>query len=85
MSTTHRSPVATAKGTVLPNKKKELIAVKPMPLPGVVIFVHGVNSEGEWFGPAEEGLCRGLNRRLGRLDDQMMFKGPEGGQLTPAK
>lgn len=40
MSTTHRSPVATAKGTVLPNKKKELIAVKPMPLPGVVIFVH---------------------------------------------
>ncbi|MBJ9698598.1 T6SS effector phospholipase Tle3 domain-containing protein [Burkholderia cenocepacia] len=85
MSTTQRTPAATAKGTVLPNKKKELIAVKPMPLPGVVIFVHGVNSEGEWFGPAEEGLCRGLNRRLGRLDDQMMFKGPEGGQLTPAK
>lgn len=70
---------------MLPNKKKELVAVKPMPLPGVVIFVHGVNSEGEWFGPAEEGLCKGLNRRLGRLDDQMMFKGPEGGQLTPAK
>ncbi|KVD16050.1 hypothetical protein WI80_00035 [Burkholderia ubonensis] len=84
MPTSQRSPVASAKGTVLPDKQKKLIAVKPMPLPGVVIFVHGVNSEGEWFGPAEQGLCRGLNRRLGRLDDQMMFKGPDGGQLTPA-
>src|SRR5690242_8115999 len=83
MPTSQRTPAATAKGTVLPNKKKELVAVKPMPLPGVVIFVHGVNSEGEWFEAAEAGLCKGLNRRLARLDDQMEHKGPEGGQLTP--
>lgn len=83
MPTTQRTPAATAKGTVLPNKKKELVAVKPMPLPGVVIFVHGVNSEGEWFEAAEAGLCKGLNRRLARLDDQMAHKGPEAGQLTP--
>jgi pimeloyl-ACP methyl ester carboxylesterase len=33
-------------------------------LPGVVIFVHGVNSEGEWYDAAEKALCEGLNDRL---------------------
>ncbi|RQS61295.1 hypothetical protein DID97_36110, partial [Burkholderia sp. Bp8977] len=33
----------------------------------------------------EEGMCKGLNRRLGRLDDQMMYHGIDAGQLTPAK
>nr|WP_303678877.1 hypothetical protein [Ralstonia mannitolilytica] len=28
--------------------------VYPAPLPGVIIFVHGVNSTGEWFDAAEE-------------------------------
>ncbi|MGD7361239.1 T6SS effector phospholipase Tle3 domain-containing protein, partial [Ralstonia pseudosolanacearum] len=46
---------------------RELICVKRSPLPGIVIFVHGVNSDGEWFTAAEEGLCKGGNRRLGRL------------------
>ncbi|MGD7413119.1 T6SS effector phospholipase Tle3 domain-containing protein, partial [Ralstonia pseudosolanacearum] len=59
---------------------RELICVKRSPLPGIVIFVHGVNSEGEWFTAAEEGLCKGGNRRLGRLDDQVAFKD---GQLKP--
>ena len=54
-----------------------------MPLPGVVIFVHGVNSEGEWFKDAEEGLCAGLNRRMGRYDDQLFHFGPVAGQMTP--
>ncbi len=58
----------------------ELICVKRSPLPGIVIFVHGVNSDGEWFTAAEEGLCKGANRRLGRLDDQVAFKD---GQLKP--
>lgn len=34
-------------------------------LPGVIIFVHGVNSEGEWYSKAEKFLCEGLNTRLG--------------------
>jgi|SRR5471032_113866 len=38
---------------------------KGIQLPGLVIFVHGVNSEGEWYTPAEENLCKGLNTRLG--------------------
>ncbi|KWD50129.1 hypothetical protein WL67_20435 [Burkholderia ubonensis] len=63
----------------------DYVCPKQMPLPGVVIFVHGVNSEGEWFTAAEEGLCRGLNRRLGRLDDQMTYKGVEGGQMSPVQ
>ncbi|KVZ08478.1 hypothetical protein WL11_09330 [Burkholderia ubonensis] len=63
----------------------DYVCPKQMPLPGVIIFVHGVNSEGEWFTAAEEGLCRGLNRRLGRLDDQMTYKGVEGGQMSPVQ
>lgn len=43
-------------------------ALLPPHLPGVIIFVHGVNSEGEWYDHAEEQLCNGLNDRLGRTD-----------------
>ena len=41
----------------------------PPHLPGVIIFVHGVNSEGEWYDDAEEGLCAGLNDRLRRTNE----------------
>lgn len=37
----------------------------PPHYPGVIIFVHGVNSTGEWYSSAEENLCNGLNIRLG--------------------
>ncbi len=40
--------------------------LQQLPLPGIVIFVHGVNSDGEWYAAAEEGLCKGLNERLKR-------------------
>lgn len=56
----------------------------PLPLPGIVIFVHGVNSDGEWYEACEQGLCAGLNNRLGRRTDQMKYPGPASGQLTPA-
>jgi len=36
----------------------------PLQLPGLIIFVHGVNSEGEWYDDAEQALCAGLNNRL---------------------
>ncbi|QTD93383.1 T6SS effector phospholipase Tle3 domain-containing protein [Burkholderia anthina] len=77
--------VGRVEGVTMFAKGTPLICILQMPLPGVVIFVHGVNSEGEWFDATEEGLCKGLNRRLGRLDDQMMYHGIEAGQLTPAK
>lgn len=63
----------------------ELKAIVRLPLPGVVIFVHGVNSDGEWYKAAEEGLCNGLNERLKRCNEHMVHPTPEGGQLTPAK
>lgn len=47
----------------------DITAVEQLPLPGVIIFVHGVNSDGEWYEAAEEGLCQGLNHRLGRGSD----------------
>lgn len=63
---------------------KHLDVVMQLPLPGIVIFVHGVNSDGEWYKQAEEGLCRGLNERLKRGAEHMAYATPEGGHLSPA-
>ncbi|OYO30342.1 DUF3274 domain-containing protein [Janthinobacterium sp. PC23-8] len=57
--------------------------VQQLPLPGMIIFVHGVNSDGEWYQAAEQGLCRGLNQRLRRQSEHLVHHGVEGGQLTP--
>lgn len=38
----------------------------PHLMPGTIIFVHGVNSEGEWYDDAARQFCAGLNTRLGR-------------------
>jgi len=57
----------------------------PLPLPGIVILVHGVNSDGEWYEATERGLCAGLNERLGRRSDQMKYPGAASGQLTPTE
>jgi hypothetical protein len=59
--------------------------VAQLPLPGIVIFVHGVNSDGEWYKAAEEGLCKGLNTRMARNDDQLHYCTVEGGKMTPVK
>ena len=37
-------------------------------LPGTIVFVHGVNSDGEWYRQAAGQFCEGLNARLGRSD-----------------
>ncbi|WP_306395364.1 T6SS effector phospholipase Tle3 domain-containing protein [Telluria beijingensis] len=64
---------------------KHLDVVMQLPLPGIVIFVHGVNSDGEWYQQTEEGLCNGLNDRLKRGADHLAFPTPEGGQLRPVE
>lgn len=46
----------------------------PLQLPGLVIFVHGVNSEGEWYNNAEKALCDGLNIRLGLADKDEKYR-----------
>ncbi len=45
------------------------------PHPCLVIFVHGVNSEGEWYNAAERHICAGLNDRLGRWGTEV-WSGP---------
>ncbi|WP_456236966.1 T6SS effector phospholipase Tle3 domain-containing protein [Collimonas humicola] len=37
-------------------------------MPGTVIFVHGVNSQGEWYKDASDQFSEGLKKRLGRTD-----------------
>ena len=37
----------------------------PLQSTGLIIFVHGVNSDGEWYNHAEKAICYGLNERLG--------------------
>jgi len=59
-----------------------LDVVMQLPLPGIVIFVHGVNSDGEWYKQAEEGLCEGLNERLKRCEEHICHATPAGGKLT---
>lgn len=59
----------------------------PPHMPGVIIFVHGVNSEGEWYDLAEKALCEGLNVRLGRNDETKLVQNSytdkaEGGDLV---
>lgn len=44
------------------------VSIKPL-MPCTIIFVHGVNSEGEWYEDAAKQFAEGLNKRLGRGDD----------------
>jgi len=71
-------------GTVFLSQK-HLDVIMQLPLPGIVIFVHGVNSDGEWYKQAEEGLCRGLNERLKRCNEHICYPFPAGGTLTPVE
>ncbi|WP_312440333.1 hypothetical protein [Janthinobacterium sp.] len=61
----------------------EKLTVQQLPLPGIIIFVHGVNSDGEWYQAAEQGLCKGLNNRLKRHCEHLVHHGVESGELTP--
>jgi hypothetical protein len=53
----------------------------PADLPGIVIFLHGVNDPGVVYGTVEKGLCDGLNERLCRGD---LSPGTYGGQYKAA-
>ncbi|WP_052382459.1 T6SS effector phospholipase Tle3 domain-containing protein [Paraburkholderia kururiensis] len=63
-------------------------ALVPPHVPGIVIFVHGVNSEGEWYEAAERELCDGLNERLGRTDlrpNKYLVSDPQTNKATPRR
>ena len=76
--------VGQKEGMTLFNREWTFDVLMQLSLPGIVIFVHGVNSDGEWYEQAEQGLCQGLNERLKRCDEHLKYTGMEAGQLFPA-
>ncbi|WP_206862038.1 T6SS effector phospholipase Tle3 domain-containing protein [Lysobacter changpingensis] len=59
------APVATAKLCTLPGGTTVKVPL-PLPKPGIVILIHGVNDVGEAYVEQEKGLCQGLGERLDR-------------------
>ncbi|AZF18668.1 DUF3274 domain-containing protein [Pseudomonas sp. R3-18-08] len=60
--------VAESVTRLIPNFSTERKMEVPADLPGVVIFLHGVNDPGASYESVETGLCQGLNERLDRPD-----------------
>ncbi|MEG3133005.1 hypothetical protein SC206_05420 [Rouxiella sp. T17] len=63
------------RSSLSPKNVKVRAECQPPPhYPGIIIFVHGVNSTGEWFASAEKNICEGLNTRLGLEDTPYMLE-----------
>lgn len=60
---THRV-IARSDAITLPNRPGPRTLEVPHDLPGIVIFIHGVNDPGASYSRVEAGLCQGLNERL---------------------
>ncbi len=60
--------VAESSTRLIPNLNTERKMEVPADLPGVVIFLHGVNDPGASYESVETGLCQGVNERLDRPD-----------------
>ncbi|WP_440058376.1 T6SS effector phospholipase Tle3 domain-containing protein [Pseudomonas fragariae (ex Marin et al. 2024)] len=60
--------VAQGNTRLIPNLNTTCKMEVPGDLPGVVIFLHGVNDPGASYEPVETGLCQGVNERLDRPD-----------------
>ncbi|MCK1791873.1 T6SS effector phospholipase Tle3 domain-containing protein [Pseudomonas violetae] len=60
--------VAQASFRLILNCTTERKLEVPADLPGVVIFLHGVNDPGASYESVETGLCQGVNERLDRPD-----------------
>lgn len=60
--------VAESVTRLVPNFSTERKMEVPADLPGVVIFLRGVNDPGASYESVETGLCQGVNERLDRPD-----------------
>ncbi|KOP54321.1 hypothetical protein OX90_19445 [Pseudomonas coronafaciens pv. porri] len=60
--------VAQGNTRLIPNLNTTCKMEVPADLPGVVIFLHGVNDPGASYESVEKGLCQGVNERLDRPD-----------------
>lgn len=68
MSTSDPRVIATLNTRLIPNRPGDTPFEIPRDMPGVVIFLHGVNDPGAAYESVEQGLCQGLNERLSRPD-----------------
>lgn len=59
---------AQGAGVTMSNRPDARNVPLPGDLPGIVIFIHGVNDPGAAYSVVEQGLCQGLNDRLSRTD-----------------
>ncbi|WP_254448584.1 DUF3274 domain-containing protein [Burkholderia pseudomallei] len=72
---------ARGAGVTMSNRPGDRPVPIPRDLPGVVIFIHGVNDPGAAYATVERGLCQGLNERLSRSD---LRPGEYGGEYAEA-
>ncbi|WP_268799831.1 T6SS effector phospholipase Tle3 domain-containing protein [Pseudomonas huanghezhanensis] len=68
MSGSDQYTVAQGNTRLIPNLNTTSKMEVPADLPGVVIFLHGVNDPGASYESVETGLCQGVNERLDRPD-----------------
>jgi pimeloyl-ACP methyl ester carboxylesterase len=68
MSSENSYTVAQLTTRLMPNLNTVRKMEVPADLPGVVIFLHGVNDPGASYESVETGLCQGVNERLDRPD-----------------
>jgi hypothetical protein len=68
MSGSDQYTVAQGNTRLIPNLNTTCKMEVPADLPGVVIFLHGVNDPGASYESVETGLCQGVNERLDRPD-----------------
>lgn len=68
MNTEKTQTVAEKNVRLTPNRPGDIRLEVPADMPGVVIFLHGVNDPGASYQSVETGLMQGLNERLDRPD-----------------
>ncbi|AYB53384.2 DUF3274 domain-containing protein [Ralstonia solanacearum] len=74
--------IASASGILHSNRAGDRLVEIPRDLPGIVIFIHGVNDPGAVYETVETGLNQGLNERLSRSD---LNKGEYGARYKAVK
>lgn len=68
VSTATHHVIAQSSAVTLSTRANDRYVEIPGDLPGIVIFLHGVNDPGVSYEIVEKGLCQGLNERLSRTD-----------------
>lgn len=82
MSDPNCSVIAEQRCRLVPNRPSDRRVTIARDMPGIVIFLHGVNDPGASYESVETGLLQGLNERLNRPD---LCAGRYGAEFAAAK